>query len=396
MLTDAELAALLLDLESDRTERKESFAGPDRIREAICAFANDMPDHRLPGVLFIGAKDDGTCANLSVTDQLLLNISSIRSDGNILPFPVMSVQKRTVGGCEMVIVEVQPSDMPPVRYNGRVWIRVGPRRATATADEERRLSEKRRAGDTPFDRRAVAHASIDDLDLTLFERIYLPSAIPQDVLQENNRSIVQQLASLHFLARDGTPNVAALLVLGKDPTAWIPGAYVQFVRYDGTSITDPIRTQQEISGPLPETLRRIDEVLQANISTASDVTSGATETQHADYPLIALQQLARNAVLHRNYETSHAPTRIYWFSDRIEIHSPGGPYGQVNEANFGQPGATDYRNPLLAEAAKALGYVQRFGLGFPLARKELERNGNPELQTVRNPNAVLVTVRRRP
>ena len=396
MLSDPELAALLLEIESDRTERKESFASPDRIREAICAFANDMPDHKQPGVLFIGARDDGTCAGLAVTDQLLLNIAGIRSDGNILPFPVMTVQKRTINGCEMAVVEVQPSDMPPVRYNGRVWIRVGPRRATATADEERRLAEKRCAGDTPFDRRAVAGSSIDDLDLTLFERVYLPSAIPHDVLQENSRSTVQQLASLHFLSRNGTPNVAAILVLGNDPTAWIPGAYVQFVRYDGTSITDPIRTQQEISGPLSETLRRIDELMQANISIASDITGGVTETQHPDYPSVALQQLARNAVLHRNYETSHAPTRIYWFSDRIEIHSPGGPYGQVNEANFGQPGVTDYRNPLLAEAAKSLGYVQRFGLGFPLARKELERNGNPELETDCTANAVLVIVRRRP
>ena len=396
MLSNPELVALLLEIESDRTERKESFSGPDRIREAICAFANDMPDHKQPGVLFIGARDDGTCAGLNVTDQLLLNIASIRSDGNILPFPVMTVQKRTIDGCEMAVVEVQPADMPPVRYNGRVWIRVGPRRATATADEERRLAEKRRAGDVPFDRRAVAGSSMAELDMTLFERVYLPSAIPQDVLQENSRSTVQQLASLHFLSRDGTPNVAAILVLGNDPTAWIPGAYVQFVRYDGTSMTDPIRTQQEISGPLPETLRRIDELLQANISTASNVTGGTTETQHPDYPAIALQQLARNAVLHRNYETSHAPTRIYWFSDRIEIHSPGGPYGQVNETNFGQPGVTDYRNPLLAEAAKSLGYVQRFGLGFPLARKELQRNRNPDLEPVCTANAVLVIVRRRP
>ncbi len=47
--------------------------------------------------------------------------------------------------------------------------------------------------------------------------------------------------------------------------------------------------------------------------------------------------------------------------------------------NFGRPGVTDYRNPLLAEAMKVLGYVQRFGMGIPLARKELQKNGNPPL-----------------
>jgi ATP-dependent DNA helicase RecG len=396
MLTEIELAGLLADIESDRVERKAAFSDRDRIRQAICAFANDMPDHKLAGVMFIGANDDGTCANLPVTDELLRNISDMRSDGNILPFPSMTVQKRTVAGCELVVVEVQPSETPPARYNGRVWIRVGPRRATASADEERRLAEKRRAADQPFDRRPVRGATLDDLDLELFQRVYLPAAVAPDVLAANERPAPQQLASLHFLAPDGTPNVGAILVLGKDPTTWLAGAYVQFVRFEGIAVTDPIRHQREISGPLPELLRRLDEVLEANIEIATDVTGETTETQHPDYPLVALQQLSRNAVLHRTYETSHAPSRIYWFSDRVEIHSPGGPFGQVNEQNFGQPGATDYRNPLLAEAMKSLGYVQRFGLGFPLARKELQRNGNPDLEPICNPNAVLVTVRRRP
>ena len=81
--------------------------------------------------------------------------------------------------------------------------------------------------------------------------------------------------------------------------------------------------------------------------------------------------------MHRNYESTTAPVRIYWYSDRIEIHNPGGPFGQVTKANFGQPGITDYRNPYLAEAMKVLGYVQRFGVGIQIARRELEKNGNP-------------------
>ena len=38
----------------------------------ICALANDMPDHRRSGVIFIGQNDDLSCANLAVTDDLLL------------------------------------------------------------------------------------------------------------------------------------------------------------------------------------------------------------------------------------------------------------------------------------------------------------------------------------
>jgi ATP-dependent DNA helicase RecG len=97
-MTDAELESLLADIESDRSERKESVSDGDRIREAICAFANDMPNHNAPGVLFIGVRDDGACANLPITDVLLQSLAGMRSDGNIVPFPTMSVQKRYLNG----------------------------------------------------------------------------------------------------------------------------------------------------------------------------------------------------------------------------------------------------------------------------------------------------------
>ena len=103
----------------------------------------------------------------------------------------------------------------------------------------------------------------------------------------------------------------------------------------------------------------------------------------------------RNAVLHRTYEGTSAPVRITWFNDRIEVLNPGGPYGQVTRANFGQPGVTDYRNPYLAEAMKNLGYVQRFGLGIPLARRALADNGNPPLEYQVEDTYVLAVLRRR-
>ena len=71
-LSDDELTALLADLESDRVERKKAWAGdaPDKVRQAVCAFANDLPGHGQPGVVFIGANDDGSPANIEVTDQI--------------------------------------------------------------------------------------------------------------------------------------------------------------------------------------------------------------------------------------------------------------------------------------------------------------------------------------
>ncbi|MCY3973175.1 MAG: ATP-binding protein, partial [Candidatus Dadabacteria bacterium] len=72
-LTDNQLLKLLNDLESDCAERKETFKGEasKKARQAVCAFANDLPGNNRPGVLFIGAKDNGEPSGLDITDQLL-------------------------------------------------------------------------------------------------------------------------------------------------------------------------------------------------------------------------------------------------------------------------------------------------------------------------------------
>lgn len=395
-MKDEELKGLLLDLESDRVERTESRGDGAKVRQAICAFANDMPGHDQPGVFFIGAKDDGSCANLNITDELLRTLADMRSDGNILPIPTMTVDKRTIDGCSLAVIVVQPSLFPPVRYKGQIWIRVGPRRATASAEDERRLNERRRSKDLPGDLHSVASASIEDLDLDVFSRVYLPSAIAPEVLRVNQRTPEQQMMSLRFLSAQGSPTVIGLLAIGKQPASLIPGAYVQFLRIDGVSLTDPIADQKEVHGPLPDLMRQLDEILRANIHIATDIRSSPTELRNPDYPLDALQQLVRNAVMHRDYATSNAPVRVTWFADRVEILNPGGPFGLVTRSNFGMPGIADYRNPNVAEVMRNLGFVQRFGVGIQIARKSLTDNGNPDLEFRVEDNHVLVNVRRKP
>jgi|SRR5487761_22249 len=396
-MDESELAALAADVESELAERKEEFrtqVTKDRVSEAICAYANDLPNHRRQGVVFIGLKNDATCANLNVDEVLLNSLADLRTNGNVYPFPTMSVRKVNIRGCDVAVVIVDPANYPPVRYKGQTWIRVGARRAIATQAEEQRLIERRRYGAQPFDVRRVDGATIDDLDLDLFHRTYLPAAIDPETLERNERSERHQLVSLRLMAPDGVPTVVGILTIGKDPTDHLPGAYLQFIRYAGNEITADIRNQKEISGPLPEMLRLLDETLQANISVSSNVLEQNKEIRYPDYPLGALQQIIRNAILHRLYESTNAPVRISWFDNRIEILNPGGPFGQVTVENFGT-GLSDYRNPTLAEAMKLLGYVQRFGIGIQLARSELRRNGNPELEFSVNESQILAIVRTR-
>lgn len=400
-LSDTELTALLDQVESDRTERKRAWAGdaPDKVRQAVCAFANDLPNHGQPGVVFIGANDDGSPANIEITDQLLRTLADMKTDGKTVPPPTLTVEQRILKGAPMAAVTVWPADAPPVRFDGRIWIRIGPRRGLASGQDERILNEKRRHHDRAFDTHPIRGCPLSELNRIMFENEYLPQAVAVDVLTANRRSYEERLASLGMIASvdDPTPTVVGLLTLGKSPRTWIPCAYVQFLRIRGTEWGDPVVDAQEIDGTLDLVLRRLDEKLKAHLTTAVDFTSGPpTEIRSSPYPLSALQQLNFNAVMHRSYEGTNAPVKVYWFDDRIEIINPGGPYGDVTAENFGRPGISDYRNPNVATVLKTQGFVQRFGFGIAEARRALAANGNPPPEFQVEPTIVMATVRRAP
>ena len=372
----AELELLMSDLESDLVERTEGAADGRKIRRNICAFANDLPGNGRPGVVLVGVRDDGSCASISIVDELLTRLANIHGEGDILPLPSMTVQKRVLLGCAVAVVTVEPSLDTPVRFKGRVWVRVGPSVREGSVEDERLLGERRRAADLPFDMRPANGTALDDLDLDFARNHYLPNAIAPEVLERNERSPEHQLRSLRLI-QSGIPTWGALLALGKDPQALLPGAYVQFLRIDGAEITDPIRHQKHLTGRLDDVVRRLDELFELNISVRTQVAGEPREVRRPDYPVDALRQFAHNAVMHRSYEGTNTPVRIHWFADRVEIISPGGLYGRITPENFGT-GDTDYCNPLLAEVMYNLGFAQRFGLGVPLAREALSANGNPE------------------
>lgn len=398
LYNDEDIERLITDLESDCVERKESWSGdaPKKGREAVCAFANDLPEHRKPGILVIGVDNNGNYVKTMITDKLLLTLSDIRTDGNILPPPTIFVEKRFFKGNEIAIVTVQPSDSPPVRYKGKIWIRIGPRGAIATVQDERILNEKRRYRDIPFDIQPVNSATINELSESYFENEYLQNAFSPDMLEANDRSYEQRLAACKMIDSidSAIPTILSLLVIGIRPHDWIPCAYIQFLRIDGITLTDEIIDEAKYSGQIAQILRQIEEKLDSHNRVSVDVTSQPTELRKIQYPKIALEQIIRNAVMHRTYESTNAPIRVYWFNDRIEIFSPGGPFGTVTKENFGQPGITDYRNPNLADALKTLGYVQRFGIGISLANKELIKNGNPMIEFEVNESSIVAIIRR--
>ena len=377
MLTKEELLELIQDIESSRAERTVSVNDTDKFCEAVCAFANDMPDSKQNGYLLVGVHDDGRLGGLKATDSLLKNLAAIRSDGNVLPIPVMNVETFHLPEGDVVVVEVAPAVLPPVRYRGRTWIRVGPRRAIATPEEEDLLIERRRAKFPTFDSMPCPQARLDDLDLELFKHGFLPKAFDEGTLASETRTIGRQLEALCFYSTEyGCPTNAGVILFGKNPLRFLPGDYIQFVQFAGKDRASDIVNQQMFRGCLLNVLPEVDTFVKTAIAKNRPVpVTILRERDVYDYPKWPIRELMMNAIMHRDYRST-GPTMFYQYADRIELLNSGGLYGRVNRENF--PDENDYRNPIIADAMRTLGYVNRFGRGIGRVHIELEENGNGE------------------
>ncbi len=392
-MTEHQLRELLAGHEADQVEFTISTADTDKFSEAVCAFANDLPNHGSPGYLIVGVDKAGQFAGMKVSDELLRNLGGLRDDGNIQPLPAISVEKVVTSEGEAAVVTVRPAMLPPVRYKGRICVRIGPRRGYASEQDETILIERRVSHARTFDAQPCLDSNVDDLSEPLFLIDYRRQAVAPEVIAENNRSLEEQLASLRFfdLGR-GCASHAGILLFGLDVRKWLPGAYVQFLRVQGDSLAAPVMNDRELDGDLLTVLRELDALVDAQLEQFPVDESTLRERSVESYPRVAVRELLMNAVMHRDY-ASTSPLRITWLEDRLEIQSPGGLYGEASEANF--PRQTSYRNPVIAEAMKALGYVNRYGRGVLRAQEALSRNGSPPAEFGFDAGFVLAIIRRR-
>ena len=134
--------------------------------------------------------------------------------------------------------------------------------------------------------------------------------------------------------------------------------------------------EHEFKENLCTILPELDTFIKTTIANRRPIpVSALREEPVVDYPDWATRELLMNAICHRDYSTN-GPIQFYQYDDRIEIMNHGGLYGRANEENF--PNVNDYRNIVVAEAMKVLGFVNRHSRGVLRVQKDLRANENGE------------------
>ena len=268
----------------------------------------------------------------------------------VLPIPLLM----PYGELQVMAVSVPPGLPHTYSVDGRYWGREGAQTNPLSARRLRQLLVER--GVVQLEARVPPGATIDDLDPeqvnAYLQALNLPHEPPQQVLQRR--------ACLQMVEGVLRPTYAALLLFGRYPQQWLPNATLLAARFAGPAFSDQF-IKQEMTGTLIQQLRQAETFLRDHLRSVVRIV-GLTHTSTLEYPFEAVRELLVNAVAHRDYNIQGDNIRLQLFSDRLELHSPGGLPGPVTLENLLQ--ARFSRNAVITQVLADLGYVERLGYGL--------------------------------
>lgn len=210
----------------------------------------------------------------------------------------------------------------------------------------------------------------------------------------------EQTMEMLNITRDGVPTLAAVLNFCVYPQGFFPQLGITAISVPGTEIGDVDQDfarfidNKRIVGTIAEMVEEALNFCLRNMKVKTIISkeTGA-RTDKTEYPVDALREAILNAVIHRDYSihTEGTPVQIDFFTDRVEIHSPGSLYGRmsVDQLGIAKP---DLRNPALAVMAETLTAAEHRYSGIPTMRNAMKEYGLPEPLFENRRNEFVVTL----
>ena len=210
----------------------------------------------------------------------------------------------------------------------------------------------------------------------------------------------EQIYEMLNIKRDERFTLAAVMNFALYPQGVFPQLGITAVVVPGYSIGELGNSgerfidNKRIEGTISEMLEEAMVFCKRNmkIKTIIDSKTGK-RNDRTEYPINAVREAILNALIHRDYSvhTEGTPIQINFFTDRLEIHSPGGLYGRMTVEQLGKV-RPDLRNPTLATMAESLNQAENRYSGIPTIRMEMKEYGLPEPEFKNGRNEFIVTL----
>lgn len=371
-----EILTIVSQGEDSQNQFKKNITNATSLAAEIVAFSNGQG-----GRIFVGVDDDGTISGLSAEDVQHLNqLISNTASQHVLPAVNPTTQNVTLDERLIVVVEVPKGMNKPYQdKNGAFWVKSGADKRKATSREEiQRL----------FQASGMVHADVNpagltvaDLDMDYFQQFFQKRY--GESLAEQQLPLEQTITNMN-LGKDGELNVTGALLFSKNPSNRLPVFIVKAGAFPGETLsTDKYIDSRDIVGKMSDIFQQTMSFILANIKhVQGDQT--VNSTGEPEIPRIVLEELVANALVHRDYFIS-APIRVFVFSDRIEIISPGHLPNNLTIENI-KAGNSNSRNPVLASFANQILPYRGYGSGILRALKHY-----PAIEFIDNPDGNLFT-----
>ena len=369
-MSDSELTAenikeLLSEGRSQNFDWVSATADPKILAGTMCAFANAQGGTMLVG---IGKK----ASNISgIQDQdaaigIVLEAALKANPPLIIPLPTIVLYDKA-----MLLSITIPRGLPHVySVEGIHPIRRGAKNEVLKTNSLRKLMLQR--GQVDFESEVPTGVGRGDLDWNRIEDyVERLDGLLGDVSPEE---IMLKRGCMLDNGRELRPTNAGLLLFGRDPQRWVRGSDMTTARFAGVTMGDTF-TREDVSGTLPDQIRRAEAFLADHMRKGVSLSGNMEREQQTEYPMEAAREILVNAVAHRDYSIRGDGVRMFMFSNRMEITSPGGLPGPMTIENMQEERFS--RNHTIVQVLADIGFVERMGYGIDRVFHLMREHGLP-------------------
>ena len=339
-------------MESKVLEFKEKQESYGRLTQTVVAFANTQG-----GTILLGIRDkDREIIGLSDTDleRYHTELPQAVADA-VSPQIALDLFEQNLGGKTCLVIRVFPGPHKPyfIKRLGcpdGIFVRFGSHNRKAddyTVQELTRLKTGTRFEDTP-----VPQLTFADLSRELM------SNARQEM---DEREFIGSGFGLADVTGRPIPSVAGTLLFFPEPSRIVAESTISIVQYAGKD-KQHLMKSETFEGGIHRILELAFRYLSALLGRSYQIEGITKVPQELDLPEEALREALVNAVAHRAYDYE-APIRISVFSNRVEFLNPGSFYAPIHSENL-REGLSRYRNPLIADALRKTGHMEKQGIGI--------------------------------
>ena len=383
----AELVSLIRrqKAEGQTLEVKAAEKGcPQRLYDTLSSFSNQDAG----GTIVFGVDEKSSFALVGVYDLQDLQ-KNVTEQCNQMEPPVRAVfSTAEIDGKNVCSAEIPGVDFSerPCYYKGKgrskgSYIRVGDADLPMTDYELYSYEAFRKH--LHDDERPIERASMSTLDAMQTQSYLLQKKLERPGFAQLPE---EQAFEMLNITRNGVPTLAAVMNFCVYPQGYLPQLAITAVVVPGTEIgqhngVDPrFLDNKRIEGTIKTMVDDAITFCKRNmkVQTVIDPETGRRKDR-TEYPVEAIREAVLNALIHRDYShlTEGTPVQINFFTDRLEIHSPGSLYGRMTVEQLGHA-RPDLRNPALAVMTEVLVGAENRYSGIPTIRREMAAHNLPE------------------